>query len=66
MLWFFEREGQRIQCEIRPSVESAGYELEWTEQGEVHLERSTDVSKLAERWLELEQRLKREGWKKLG
>ena len=28
MLWIFEREGESLQCEIRPSTFAAGVELE--------------------------------------
>jgi len=66
VLWFFERAGERLQCEIRPSTHAAGFELEWTTQdGHVNVERSETPDQLAQRWFELEQGWKRDGWKKL-
>jgi hypothetical protein len=64
MLWFFERGEQRLQCEIRPSTYAAGFELEWAQAGEVHVERSENPNELAKRWFELEERWKRDGWVK--
>jgi hypothetical protein len=66
MLWFFKKGSERLQCEIRPSLnDSESYELTWTEQNEVHVLRSADVDELAARWLELEERWKRAGWVKV-
>jgi hypothetical protein len=65
MLWFFERAGKRLQCEIRPSRHAAGFELEWQQDGLVHVERSESPDALAQRWLELELKWKRDGWVKL-
>jgi hypothetical protein len=63
MLWFFERGDERLQCEIRPSAETRGFELEWTTpQGQVHVERAVDPDELARRWSELQQQWRREGW----
>lgn len=63
MLSFFERDGQRLQCEIRPSMHAAGFDLELTTaDGQKQLEHADDANVLALRWLELEERLKREGW----
>ena len=65
MLWFFERRGERLKCEIRPSAQASGFELEWTQGGQVHVERSENADELARRWVELEQQWKQEGWVKL-
>jgi hypothetical protein len=63
MLSFFERDGERLQCEIRPSSHAAGFDLEvTTSDGQKRLEHAGDSNTLALRWLELEERLKREGW----
>jgi len=63
MLSFFERDGERLQCEIRPSLHAAGFDLELTTaDGQRQLEHADDANVLALRWLELEERLKREGW----
>ena len=65
MLWFFERDGDRLQCEIRPSAHAAGFELEWkADDGPVHVESSPSPDDLAKRWIELELQWKREGWVK--
>lgn len=63
MFWFFEKDGERLQCEIRPSSQAAGFDLELTTQGgEKQLDHADDANVLALRWLELEEKLKREGW----
>lgn len=63
MLWFFEKDGERLQCEIRPSAHAAGFELEIVAaDGNKTIERSDNPDELALRWMEVEQRLKREGW----
>ena len=67
MLSFFERDGEQLQCEIRPSAHAAGFDLEVTVPGgEKRLEHAGDANTLALRWLELEQRLRREGWIRKG
>jgi hypothetical protein len=67
MLSFFERHGEQLQCEIRPSSHAAGFDLEVTTQdGQKQLEHADDATALALRWLELENRLKRDGWKQKG
>ena len=63
MVWFFERDGECIQCEIRPSPQ-AGFDLEvLTPDGGRELEHSDDANVLALRWMELENKLKRNGWR---
>jgi len=63
MMSFFERNGDRLQCEIRPSSLSGGFDLEvTTTDGERQLEHAADANVLALRWFELEERLKRDGW----
>ncbi len=63
MLSFFERDGERLQCEIRPSEHAAGFDLEIVNpDGRRQLEHADDANVLALRWLELEERLKRDGW----
>lgn len=63
MLSFFERDGERLQCEIRPSLHAAGFDLEVINpDGHRQLEHADDANVLALRWLELEERLKRDGW----
>jgi hypothetical protein len=66
MIWFFERGDQRLQCEIRPG-ESGGFELVWTTpDGQRHAEQSSDAAVLTERRKQLEESLKRDGWKRVG
>jgi hypothetical protein len=65
MLSFFERDGERLQCEIRLSSHAAGFDLEVkTADGQRQLEHADDANILALRWFELEERLKRDGWVK--
>jgi hypothetical protein len=65
MLSFFERDGERLQCEIRPSSHAAGFDLELTmADGQRQVEYADDANVLALRWFELEDRLRRDGWVK--
>lgn len=50
MIWFFERRGEHLQCEIRIATNSTGCELVWTASGgPAHVERSNDPSELVRR-----------------
>lgn len=63
MIWFFERPGERLQCEIRQSAHGHFYELVWTSHdGRSHIEQSHDPSELMQRRREIEQWLKLDGW----
>jgi hypothetical protein len=63
MFWFYEKDGQRLQCEIRPSSHAAGFELEViAADGTKTIDRADDSNQLALRWHEVQERLKREGW----
>lgn len=67
MIWFFERAGMRLQCEIRAAADERGFELVWTtSDGQVHTERSGDPAGLTKRRRELEESLKLDGWTRLG
>jgi hypothetical protein len=67
MIWFFERSGVQLQCEIRPASEHGGFELAWTSpDGQAHIERSDDVEALNTRRREVEEYLKRDGWTRVG
>jgi hypothetical protein len=67
MIWFFERGGQRLQCEMRPAAEGGGFELAWqTPDGETHIEKSDDTESLTARRRQVEENLKADGWKRLG
>ena len=63
MIWFFERSGERLQCEIRQAASGPGYQLVWTtSDGRIHVERSDDASELVRRRLALEHWLGLDGW----
>ena len=63
MIWFFERPGERLQCEIRQAASGPGYELIWTSSdGRIHVELSDDASELMRRRRALEHWLRLDGW----
>jgi hypothetical protein len=64
MVRFFQRgDDERMQCEVRPSVNAAGFDLELvTPDGQKQVEHAGDQNAMALKWLELEDKLKREGW----
>ena len=67
MIWFFERPGERLQCEIRQAASGLGYELVWTSSdGRIHVECSDDASELIRRRRALEHWLKLDGWVRPG
>jgi hypothetical protein len=67
MIWFFERPGERLRCEIRQSLSGTGYELVWTtSDGRTHVEFSNDPGELSQRRREIEQWLKLDGWVRPG
>jgi len=67
MIWFLERPGERLQCEIRRSSVGTGYELVWTSNdGRTHVEISDDAEELLSRRRALENWLRRDGWVRPG
>jgi hypothetical protein len=67
VIWFFERPGERLQCEIRRSALGAGYELVWTcGDGRTHVELSEDPEELLRRRRALENWLRLDGWVRPG
>ena len=67
MLSLFERNGDHLECEIRPSSHAAGFDLEVrTSDGKKQLEHADDLNVLALRRLELENKLQRDGWIRKG
>ena len=63
MIWFFERPGERLQCEIRQAASGSGFELVWTaSDGRMHIESSDDPSELIRRRCALEHWLRLDGW----
>jgi hypothetical protein len=62
MVWFFDRQGQRLRYEIRHASDG-GYELEVTfPDGRAEREQLRDAAELLERCAALAERLKSEGW----
>ena len=67
MIWFFERPGERLQCEIRQDASGHKYELVWTSSdGRAHIETSDDPSELLRRRRALEHWLRLDGWVRPG
>ena len=63
MIWFFERPGERLRCEIRRSVMGTDYELVWTAgDGRTLVEQSPNPEELMFRRRALEHWLKLDGW----
>ena len=63
MIWFFQRPGERLQCEIRHAASGAQFELVWTSNdGRTHVEVSDDPSELLRKRQALEHWLELEGW----
>ena len=62
MLYFFERAGSVIRCEIRLDWNGLGYELVIDAPDSVRVERFHESTALNQRWVELEGRLLSEGW----
>lgn len=67
MIWFFQRQGSRLQCELRSAADRDGFELIWTSaQGDVRLEYDEDFTALNERRIVFESKLRADGWRELG
>ena len=66
MLWFFERSGERLACEIRPADQGAGFDLVWTQDGNTRLEHFETADAALVRRRELETKLKQDGWSRVG
>jgi hypothetical protein len=63
MIWFFERKGTHLRCEVRSIVEGDRYELVITDaDGNERVESFTNSNDLAKRTLELETQWVRDGW----
>jgi hypothetical protein len=64
MIWFFDREGQRLTYEIRRTDVGDGYELVVTHpDGRTEVEQMEEPSELLKRCAELAETLKHEGWR---
>ena len=66
MLWFFERSGERLQCEIHAASDGTGVELVWTLKEERHVEHFADAREAELRRKQLEATLRSDGWKRIG
>jgi hypothetical protein len=64
MIWFFDRDGQRLRYQIRRSADGINYELVVTyPDGRREVEQMVDPSDLLKRCAELAATLRQEGWK---
>jgi len=63
MIWFFERRGDHLRCELRPHIEGDRYDLLITlPDGTESVETFVDQRKLSRRTEELERLWHYEGW----
>ena len=64
MLWFFERQHERMRCEIRREGVGAGYELIVTSaDGSQRMERFSETNDLIKRTLDFQRELLDTGWR---
>ena len=64
MLWIFERDRERLHCEIRRETEGPGYELIITHpDGSQRMERFEETGALIKRSLDLQRELIESGWR---
>jgi hypothetical protein len=64
MIWFFDREGQRLRYEIRRTADDQGYELEVSyPDGRTEVEQMVEPSDLLQRCADLAKTLKADGWR---
>jgi hypothetical protein len=63
VIWFYERQGEHLRCEIRQMVEGDGFALVVTmPDGSERTEMFEDSGALNRRSIELEKRLRGKGW----
>jgi hypothetical protein len=63
MIWFFERHGRFMRCEIRHELGGEGYELVITHpDGSICTEHYSDSTTLTKRQLSLQMELLDKGW----
>jgi hypothetical protein len=63
MIWFFERDGSHVRCEVRPHIEGDRYELVITEpDGTERLASFTTSNDLNRRAQALGEAWEKEGW----
>lgn len=63
MIWFYERRGRHLRCEVREAVEGDRYELVITDpHGNERVETFSDSKALTRRSRQLEDQWFTEGW----
>ena len=62
MLYFFERQGSVMHCEIRVDSHGDGYELVIASDHAASVEHFQEPTEVSARWSELADRLVSEGW----
>jgi hypothetical protein len=63
MIWFYQRGGQHLYYEVRLRQDGPGFELGiWYPEGTVLTEHFDTEDALAEGFINLQERLSREGW----
>ncbi|HEX9367892.1 MAG TPA: hypothetical protein VF921_14770 [Vicinamibacterales bacterium] len=63
MIWFYERKGEHLRCEIRQQIEGDKFALVVTmPDGSERIEMFEDSGALNRRSVELEQMLRTKGW----
>lgn len=62
VLWFLEKNGEQVQCEIRSSEDGHGVEFVWVLNGATHRERFATSEEAERRRVQLEEELIHEGW----
>jgi len=64
MLWIFQREGERMTCEIRREGDGDGYEMIVTKaDGSQRMERFGETTELVKRTLDFQRELMETGWR---
>ncbi len=67
MVWFFERRGQYLRCEVRQALEGPAYELRVRyPDAQTQVERIQNPTVLIERIKETQGRLCHDGWTMAG
>lgn len=63
MIWFYQREGEHLRCEIRQQIEGDRFALVLTlPDGSERVEMFDDSASLNRRSVELEKMLNSKGW----
>lgn len=63
MIWFFEKNGEHLRCEIRPQIEGDHFDLVVTRpDGGESVEQFEDPHTLSRRTQELQRLWRSEGW----